>query len=91
MRLWARVFNGTWSNAKKKHLPESASFELKWLLCKVEPVASSEMKYRQFVFHLKKNTLTDINETFWLSRNPTRKSLTFSAMVSNGIRAQLEK
>lgn len=38
---------------KKKHLPESASFELKWL-CKVEPVASSEMKYRQFVFHLKK-------------------------------------
>ena len=40
----------------KNHFPESASFELKWLLCKAEAVASSEMKYRQFVFHLKKNS-----------------------------------
>lgn len=39
---------------RKSHYPESASFELKWVLCKVKAVANSEMKYRQFVFHLKK-------------------------------------
>lgn len=70
--------------------PESASFELKWVFCKVKAVASSEKKFRQFVFYLKK-TVTDINESFSLSRNPTRKGLTFSAMVSNVIRAKLGK
>jgi len=73
---------------RKSHYPESASFELKWVLCKVKAVANSEMKYRQFVFHLKKLWQT-LMKLFWLSRNPTKKSLTFSTMVSNGIRAKL--